>query len=427
MSESSLANEKKFQACCMLDPEWVDKAIQAGLTPEHYANIEHRERWILLCNLRMAGGSIDSTAVFAEAHRRGALHKIGGSFLDDSRAVETSLGAAALLSALLDTHAKRESYRILARTAESLKVGTADVADVRAAAEQVGEICAGLRTVQRRTRDIADEAIRKAEEEIKGEDPSRILITTGLASFDKWADPIESHEMVVIGARTSHGKSSFMLQVAGHNLSLGRKVAIFSLETSDRAVLEQIVAQRVKINRRKLREEMPEKQRAYINKLQAARNAPNLVIFDRDMSMDAIAARCRLLAASFKPDLVCIDYLGLIQGQGKSAYERISAASKEMIGLRKQLGCTLMVAAQLNQECEKDERQPTRTDFRDSGTIVEDAHRVIALHREPGQPLDNDWYDYRVLQLKNRDGRTCASHARYHAPHTLFHDEVPQL
>jgi replicative DNA helicase len=60
------------------------------------------------------------------------------------------------------------------------------------------------------------------------------LILTGIESFDSKAGGIQSHEYVVLGARTSIGKSSFINQIAGHNIKRGKKVAIFTLETSSK-------------------------------------------------------------------------------------------------------------------------------------------------------------------------------------------------
>jgi replicative DNA helicase len=169
---------------------------------------------------------------------------------------------------------------------------------------------------------------------------------------------------------------------------------------------------------------MPEKQQEYMDKLRFAKTTKNLMIFDRDLSLTAIESRCRLLATSFKPELVIIDYLGLIVLDGSSSYERMSKVSKAMIPLRKALGCTLMVGAQLNRGPEKEEREPGRSDFRDAGGIEEDAHRIIALWRKPGQALDRDYYDSALLQLKCRDGGLAKVECSFHGPTTRFIEQA---
>jgi replicative DNA helicase len=74
-----------------------------------------------------------------------------------------------------------------------------------------------------------DSAVAFVNEQLSGEDATKGLITTGIDSFDRLAGGIQSHEYVVVGARTSTGKSSFINQMAGHNLRAGKRVAIFTL------------------------------------------------------------------------------------------------------------------------------------------------------------------------------------------------------
>jgi replicative DNA helicase len=268
-----------------------------------------------------------------------------------------------------------------------------------------------------------------AEQEIAGTRDNKDVITTGLPSFDNLAQPIEAHEYVVVGARTSIGKSSFMSQIASHNLNRGLRVAYFTLETSANAVIKQIAGQRARVNLRALNHEFADKQGDYFKELKRL-SGQQLRVFDKDMSITQIENRCRLLAASWKPQLVVLDYMGLIRGTDGSAYERMGQLSKAMIPLRKTLGCALIVAAQLNRGNEREDRAPSRTDFRDAGSIEEDAHRIIALHRpsksHSGSPqeLGQSTYDYELLQLKLRDGPLAFSRIKYFANHTWFYEET---
>ena len=417
--------ESDFLGTCLLDGAIIDRAIQRGITPGHLADIQHRNLWSLLCDLRLQGKDTTPEGIFAAGSANpGALGRVGGMGAIVSHQAETTLHANSLIESIVTLHGKREGWRVLSKGLDGLKSGSASLEDLAGLADELKAVSAREQHLHRGVPDIADEAIKDAEEAIKGEKVSRTLITTGLPTFDRYATPMESHEYIVVGARTSHGKSSFLLQLAGHNLAHGKRVAIFSLETSDKAVLKQIVGQRAGVNIRQFHQEMPEKQQEYMDKLRFAKTTKNLMIFDRDLSLTAIESRCRLLATSFKPELVIIDYLGLIVLDGSSSYERMSKVSKAMIPLRKALGCTLMVGAQLNRGPEKEEREPGRSDFRDAGGIEEDAHRIIALWRKPGQALDRDYYDSALLQLKCRDGGLAKVECSFHGPTTRFIEQA---
>ena len=424
MSEAYRPDDLAFLSDCFAEAENIDQAIQAGITGSHFAHPHQRNLWQLLLDLRGSGKHTDESTVYAEASNRGILPSIGGTegLMAATEGVRnyTSLGAPARRAVLIGNWSKREAYKLLQRALGGLKDGTVSLDEVRGLAEKVGEVCTGKANDHRPVDVIAADAIAEAEAIIAGVKEDQDVITTGIPSFDKYASPMRRHEYVLVGGRSSHGKSSLMLQCAGHNLTRGKRVAIFSLETSDKAVVKQIAGQKAGVDLRNLDREMRENQMSYMEHLRHLQTTKNLLIFDRDLSLSAIESRCRLIAQSFKPQLVILDYIGLISGVDGTAYERASKLSKAMVPLQKALGCTLMVGCQLNQGAEKEEREPTRTDARDSGQLLEDSHRFLAIWRKPNQPIDNLWFDCSLLQLKLRDGGLAKVDVRFHAPSARF-------
>lgn len=416
--------ELAFLSDCFAEAENIDTAIQAGITGSHFAHPHQRNLWGLLIDLRGSGKHTDESTVYAEASNRGVLPSLGGieGLMAATEGVRDyrSLGAPARRAILLSNFAKRQAYDLLQRALGGLKDGTVSLDEVRSMAEKLGEVCTGKANDHRPVDVIAADAIAEAESIIAGIKEDADVITTGIPSFDKYASPIRRHEYGVVAGRSSHGKSSLLLQIAGHNLARGKRVAIFSLETSDKAVVKQIAGQKAGVDLRNLDRELRENQMNYLEHLRHLQATKNLLVFDRDLNISAIESRCRLIAQSFKPHLVIIDYLGLIGGEEGTAYERASKTSKRMIYLQKALGCTLLVGVQLNQGAEKEEREPTRTDARDSGQILEDAHRFLAIWRKPNQPIDNLWFDCCLLQLKLRDGALAKVDVRFHAPSARF-------
>lgn len=416
--------ERTWLSCCFLDPECIDKGLARGLTERHYTEPRWGNIWSLMLQQRMANGPTDCPAVGAAAVAAGCLDRIGGwpGLVEASGAnISTTSSASSLLTLLLDGHARREAWKLLATGAKDLDSGAATLADVVALGERISAVAAGNPVVEAvPVKAMAEEAIAWARDAAAGKKDERPVVATGLPNFDRVAGAIHSHEYVVVAARSSHGKSSLALQIAGHNLARGKKVAIFTLETSASSVVRQMAAQRAGANLRDFERELPERQNSYIKALEYLAGTKSLLVYDTDLSITQIQSRCRALSRSFRPDLVIIDYLGLITGFDGSNYERASAQSKAMIPLRKMLGCTLIVAAQLNQQAERDGREPNRTDFRDSGAILEDAHRVIAVHRDKDQPLDNTFFTGCLLQLKNRDGGLAKVGVNFNARCTRF-------
>ena len=103
------------------------------------------------------------------------------------------------------------------------------------------------------------------------------------------------------------------------------------------------------------------------------------------------AVRCsvsdvRALARQVKElRLVVIDYLGLLNPEGKHAsrYEEITAISGDLKALARSLGVPVLCLAQLNRASEqRQDKRPSLADLRDSGAIEQDADGVLLLHRE---------------------------------------------
>lgn len=419
-----MQTEQIFIGACLANADLIDSAISGGLSNSAFTDTKHLSLWQSLVALRSKGQLTDTSSVYmamgdqCPATELFEAEKSCSSSITGKKALKKLIweGQLAVLKPAL-----QDAIACISRGGKP---------------EEVSKAVEGLQGLLKPTESEAPsleqligEVKLWAEQEIAGTRDNKDVITTGLPSFDNLAQPIEAHEYVVVGARTSIGKSSFMSQIASHNLNRGLRVAYFTLETSANAVVKQIAGQRSRVNLRNLNREFADKQADYFKELKRL-STQQLRVFDKDMSITQIENRCRLLAASWKPQLVILDYLGLIRGTDGSAYERMGQLSKAMIPLRKTVGCALIVAAQLNRGNEREDRAPSRTDFRDAGSIEEDAHRIIALHRpsksHSGSPqeLGQSTYDYELLQLKLRDGPLAFSRIKYFANHTWFYEET---
>jgi replicative DNA helicase len=411
--------EQIFLGSAFMDSALIDHAVQAGLKADAFTSQDRQAIWRQLLESRTSGKLTDMQSVFLEMGKACPAQEL---FSCES-SVSTSVHGKKALKSIIDLHSLSQLRPmlkdLLSRVDDGMKAE-----DAKAALEAAGSVLTPSEPTEHTLAQVVDEARLWLKEQTTGKQEEKVVVT-GFPYFDDHATPIQMHEYVVLGARTSTGKSSLMNQIAGVNLARGLRVVIFTLETSARAVVLQIASQRAEVNLRLLRHEMPNKQKALDEHVAALKSQP-LLVFEKDLTLEAIESRCRLLAASFKPDLVCIDYMGLMRVKAEGAYERMSKLSKAMIPLRKSLGCALLVAAQLNRGNEKEDRKPTRTDFRDAGSVEEDAHRVMAIHRpskdDAGmeQTLDRSVFQQELYQLKLRDGPLAQARLNFFAGHTKF-------
>ena len=415
-------SEQLYIGGCLTDNTLVDQGISQGIRSDSFTTQSFQSIWTAMVEQRAKGQIIDVASLSMVMGRDCPLSDL----MNAETSAPTSLHSKKAMKIIIWEHQKR-SVRPALNDVISLIDDDASADKIVSAVEHLQHYLKPQESEAATLDQLVSECTLWARQEAAGTRPEIDLVKIGLPSFDNGAGAIEPHEYVVIGARTSIGKSSFMSQVASHNLQRGLRVAYFTLETSGNAVIKQIASQRAKVNLRMFATEFNEKQEQFHKELEKLRHQ-HLRVFDKDMSLSQIESRCRIMAASWKPQLVIIDYLGLIRGTDGSAYERMGQLSKAMIPLKKSVGCALMVAAQLNRNNEREDRAPTRTDFRDAGSIEEDAHRIIAIHRPSTslggnvQELGLTTYDYELLQLKLRDGPLWHSRIKYYAPHTTFVD-----
>lgn len=419
-----MQTEQIFLGACLANPELIDDAIAAGMPNAAFVADAHCNIWQALVALRSKGQLTDTSSVYMLMGEKCPATEL----FDCEKSCTSSITGKKAMKKLV-WEGQLTTIKGALKDAILLTEKGGKQEDVSKAIEALQGHLKPAESEAASLEQLIGEVKLWAEQEIAGTRDKKDVVTTGIPSFDRLCQPIESHEYVVIGARTSIGKSSFMSQIAGHNLQRGLRVAYFTLETSSSSIIKQIAGQRAKVNLRNMAYELTDKQQDYFKELERLKKQ-SLRVFDRDLSLSQIESRCRLLAASWQPQLVIIDYLGLIRGTDGSAYERMGQLSKAMIPIRKSLGCALLVAAQLNRGNEREDRAPSRTDFRDAGSIEEDAHRIIAIHRPSKshtgnlQELGQSHYDYELLQLKLRDGPLAHSRIKYFAPHTFFYEET---
>ena len=407
--------------CVLLDNSLVDAAMVSGLTPKHFTTAVLADLWFHSVSLRAAGKPVDFTG----------LHLAGcdmETIMICEKSVVTSLYFQESLDKVLDAHTSKAVGGLARQLFTSTKQGRdamlRSAEDIMAALER-------KEVVDRSVEKIGSEVEEVALARISGQTDPRIKIEWPLARANAMFTEMMPHELVCIGARPKQGKSSIALQIMGHNVSRGLRLAYFTLETADTSAFSLMAAQIARVDLQKLAHEPRDKQQAYLKAIRDLKQASNFHIFERDMSMTAIESRCRLLKASFEPQCVIIDHLHQIQNDvGGSAYEKLTDIALRMVELRKKMGCAIILCLQLNRGSEVNERPPRASDSRDSSAIEAAAHRLVLLYRPKedfnGQAQigpdvgQRNIYDYFLMQELMRDGPSASIRAKFNAPHSVF-------
>lgn len=218
--------------------------------------------------------------------------------------------------------------------------------------------------------------------------------------------------LFVIGARPSVGKSAFSLNLLkeAHKHDLDLTSDLFSLEMPNGENFKRLISSQTKVplsrlyNPVNLKPQDKDAIRACENDIQAWDYQP----YDNYYSLEDIIRQIRLRAGSAKQGhyIAVIDYLQLIETHGQDQrYLQIGAITRQLKQLTNELDIPIILLSQLSRGIEaRQDKRPTLSDLRESGSIEQDANVVGFLYRDDPEPdIDSDTIFLDIQ--KNREGQ----------------------
>jgi len=410
----SIEAERSILCAMLLDVDAVEKALELlGEEPHDFYREAHRRIYAAIVALTDRAERPDLVTLTEELSRRGQLESVGG--------VEalSSLFEYAATSANVDQHLRlvkeKGILRRLIRAARDIAAdayGGRDLAeDILDRAEarifEIGEerTSSGFTAVK----DLVTPNVHKIEELAKRQEHVTGC-PTGFTDLDDKTAGLQASDLIVIAGRPGMGKTSFALNVAENAALIGRRVGVFSLEMSRDQLVQRLLCSLARVDLSRLR-------RGYLSdrdwkglSMAAGRlyEAPIYIDETAGLSVLDIRARARRLKAEHGLDLLVIDYLQLMHGGGRAEnrVQEVSAMTRSLKGLAKELDIPIVVLSQLSRAPESSERRskiPQLSDLRESGAIEQDADIVLFIFRE-------ELYKPEVEELKGKAQVIIAKH-----------------
>lgn len=252
---------------------------------------------------------------------------------------------------------------------------------------------------------------------------------TGLTDFDDMLDGgLRPGALVAIGARPGHGKTSLGMSIGLH-MAVDYKVALMSMEMPHRDVRDRMISMTARVPLSSVIRPAHDGGLDWSRVTEGVETISRLSFFVSDQSgltINQLRVKARKLKKSRGLDVLIVDYIGLMNGTDPKLPRtyQIEEITKGLKGLAKELNIVVLALAQLNRNIEqRANRRPMLSDFRDSGSIEQDADVVIGLHREfvDNPDIEPAYRDYADLSiLKNRQGRTGKMGLHYDGPTVKF-------
>lgn len=259
-------------------------------------------------------------------------------------------------------------------------------------------------------------------------------LTTGFKDLDAKLGGLQKSDLIIIAARPSMGKTAFALNIAQQAaVKGGASVIIFDLEMDSSKLGQRMLSAESRVELKKLKEgNLQRKDWERVSASVDTLSKAKIQIDDTPgISLMEVKNKCRRLKAEKGLDLIVIDYLQLMTYEGKteSRLQEVSALSRNLKLLAREMECPVIVLSQLSRGVEKrDNKRPMLSDLRESGAIEQDADIVMFLHRE--DYYDNEDEDSKGLCeiniAKNRNGEIGKVELTWVDRYTKFSDRTKE-
>lgn len=406
--------ERAVLGAVLLDPNALLMILEKVREEEFYIEA-HRLIYGACISLQERGQAVDLLTVTNYLREQGQLERVGG---------------AAYLSSMVDAlpdvanathygeivHDKSVKRRLIVAAQRILTTCSMDHGEAREAVE----------LAQRDVYHIAEDTlgggllhIRKlAETELRNIENSRSShstltgLDTGFVRLNEFTSGLQKKDLIILAARPSMGKTSLGVNICTHAaIRANLKVAIFSLEMSAEQLVRRMLSAEGRVDQKRLsggylaKSDWPKLEMA-AQALQEADiwidDAPGITVLE-------LSAKARRLKQDRGLDLVMVDYLQLMSGGSRfgNRTEEVSAISRGLKGVAKDLNVPLLVLSQLSRQPERrgGDHRPQLSDLRESGSIEQDADVVMFIIRP--SVYDREAEDPRKAELiisKQRNG-----------------------
>jgi replicative DNA helicase len=378
--------------------------VEQIITPDSFFDPVHQDLYAKILAIRDDGGMLTYTIVKAKLGAFGA-HDLGG--LTAAQYTARLAAEAAIPNEVVDL---ARAIRDMAQRRALVDVGAilkerieddAPIMDAATAAIAAIDEIVSSRSDPHTQPVSMGEAARGSIERMQtavGTPDYMPGLTSGLRTIDERTGGFKRGEFSVMAGRPGMGKSALGVAIAKSQAAAGYNVLLFSLEMTSADVADRAIADAawdehnpIPYQSMRLGNVSREQQQRLTEAALAFDRQPLIIEPQAGLTLPQIAARARkhhqrLQRQGKTLDVIHIDHMHIIKPsnryQGRPVQE-LTEISNGLKALAKDLNIAVIAMAQLNRGVEnRDNKRPTMSDLRESGSIEQDADLVIMVYRE---------------------------------------------
>ena len=362
--------ERAVLGAILKDPEALSAVLEVGLKAACFYDKKHVDIFMACVDLYEESRPVDITTV--------AGFGIPGTVLVEiAECVASTANVAAHAKIVLDKYVLR-SLISTTNTINRECYGSEDVATILDGAES--KIFRIAESQIKQGFELADTkpVIERIERIASGEQEPGLM--TGFTALDKLTMGLHGGDLTIIAARPSMGKTALAINIAEYIAGNGTGVGIFSLEMSRDQLVGRMISGQARVDQQVMREGTLTQGEFDRTKMVDVGN----IFIDDSCALTALEmrAKARRLCAGNDIGVIIIDYLQLMTSSGENRQQEMTAISRSVKSLARELMVPVVALSQLSRQVEnRSTRMPQLSDLRESGAIEQDADVVAFVHR----------------------------------------------
>ena len=411
----SVEAEQSVLGSILLDKEAMI-SVSETLVPEDFYKEAHKVIYESMLKLYNSQSEIDLITLTDELRDQGYLDDIGGiAYITSlSTVVPTTSNIKYYVNIVKE---KSISRQLISAANDIINLGYDGSAKVEYVLENAEKKIFDI-SQERATNDfqpinqVISEALSMLEK-LYEEKNDVTGLTTGFRDLNKKINGLQRSDLLLIAARPAMGKTAFALNLVQNAALKGdASVAVFSLEMSKEQLVQRMIASQSTVELEKIKTgTLADNDWPRITDGIAILSGAKIHIDDTPgIKISELRSKCRKLKIEKGLDLVLIDYLQLMEGEGQneSRQQEIAKISRSLKILAKELDCPVVALSQLSRAPEqRADHRPMLSDLRESGSIEQDADIVMFLYRDEYYNPDTEKKNIgEVIVAKNRHGET---------------------
>jgi replicative DNA helicase len=421
----NLEAERALLGSILLDNSALNLALE-GVGKDDFFSEAHRITFDKMIAISERNRTIDLVTLSEELSKDGQIEKVGGAAflagLTDGVPVGASVAVSEYSRIVREKSILRRlinaSHNVISRCLEGtddpdtlIDLAQSQVFEIAEQKVQSGFI--NIRDIVRSSFGTIDVLFERGQR-VTG-------IETGIVDLDSMTSGLQPGELVVVAARPSLGKTALALNIAAHAAIKNQKtVGLFSLEMSKESLVIRLLCAEAEADSHRLRSGFANREdwKRLTLALGRLAEAPLLIEDMPALSIMQIRTKARRLKMEKGLDLVIVDYLQLVSGQGRfeNRTQEVSYISRGLKSIAKELKVPVLALSQLSRAPEQrpGHGRPQLSDLRESGSIEQDADVVIFIYRErrPADETEEDGeaerrgIEMKLIVGKQRNGPT---------------------